>query len=383
MSRDTNLEHPETTQKKKKKNSSLKPKKKEQKKQIAIFAELKDEINKIDLEKPKAFEDAISLFDVLRSLKDLTNNQIEEYFEIHKDKLVGLWIPFLTKISTNLLQGKCENDNKLIVAIRSACKKHLDEYGILETSLTCAEKNVCLLCDGKFVTQFLREAQQQNKKHGKQIANADLACMSFICFSLYCKQSYEGDLKIQHAIDRAIAEYFSSREMSDIREKDLVGRTLGSVLSAKVYSPKRISELTYLYAGTTGEMEALTENVKRLEEMRRNQLERIASLSDQIKSINSENHDLQKEVAILGSEVQRLKDERDAAENMLEYEKNKFSNLLQSQKSGLAQQLSADIAREMEALRGLLEYLDEADQKRIRRRLDRIDGYLEDFGGGQ
>ena len=88
-------------------------------------------------------------------------------------------------------------------------------------------------------------------------------------------------------------------------------------------------------------------------------------------------------LAILGSEVQRFKDERDAAENMLEYEKNKFSNLLQSQKSGLAQQLSADIALEIEALRGLLEYLDEADQKRIRRRLDRIDGYLEDFGGGQ
>ena len=383
MSHNSKQEHPEKESGLLKKRKSLPKiaKKKADQRQLSSFSEVYQEADRVDPGKPKAFEEYVALFEAIRKLKDLTNNQIEDFFRLMEKKTESVWIPFLTKLATNLCQVKCENDAKLISEIRTICKKRFEEYGILESGLTNAEKNLCLLCDGEYVIQFLREAQKQNEKHEKQIPNGELACLAFICFSLYCKNSYDGDTKIQLLIDRAVAEYFSAYALSGVREKDLAGKTLGAILSSKVFSPKKISEITYLYSGTTNQIQEQKEAIKRLEEIRRNQSERIAILSDENKAINTRNCELQDEITSLKADAQRLSEEREAAENMLEYEKNKFAKHLKTQEAGLAEQLTADITLELQALRDLIEYLNPDDQKRFRRRLDRIDRCLQEFGG--
>ena len=154
-------------------------------------------------------------------------------------------------------------------------------------------------------------------------------------------------------------------------------------MAAKVYSPRRIAELTYLYSGTTELIAEQVDAIRNLEEAKRVQADRIAYLLGEIKSVKEQNQNLQEQIDTLNTEAQQLTEDRAAAESMLEYEKNKFEKLLKSQKSGLVDQLTADIALELQALRELVEYLEPDDQKRFRRRLDRIDGYLEEFGGGQ
>lgn len=358
-----------------------KAKKKDSDKQYHVFSDVIEKANKIDLEKPKAFEEFLLLFEAVRRLKDLTNKQVEEFFALVGEKIEALWVPFLTKVAVVLCQGKNENDSKLIYEIRTICKNRFETYGILESSLTNAEKNLCLLCDEGYVTLFLQEAQKQNKQHEKQIPNSELACLSFVCFSLYCKASYDGNAKIQLLIDRAIAEYFSAYELSGIREKDLTGKILGNALSSKVFSYKKISELTYLYSGTTEKLSELSEDIKRLEEIRRNQTERITSLLAEIKAVTTQNQALQNENAVLRADAQHHREECEAAENRLDYEKNKFEKQLKTQEAGLAEQITSDIALELQAIRDLVDYLDEDDQKRFRRRLDRIDCYLKEFGG--
>lgn len=383
MNIDPKAERPaeESGKEKKEKTTSKKAKKKETEKLFHVFSEIIEEANKIDIEKPKAFEEFLSLFDAIRRLQDLSNKQVEDFFALVSTKIESLWVPFLTKASVILCLGKTENDSKLIYAIRTISRARLAEYGVLESGLTMAEKNLCNCCDGNYVTQFLIDARKQNNKHEKQISNSELACLSFISFSLYCKLSFEGDPKIQLLIDRAIAEFFSAYELSGIREKDLSGKTLGNVLSSKVFSPKKISELTYLYSGTTAKLQEQADSIAHLEEIRRNQTERIASLLAEIKSSNSRNHELQEENTVLRTDIQRLSEERDAAENMLDFEKNKFEKQLETQEAGLAEQITADIALELQAIRDLVEYLEPDDQKRFRRRLDRIDRYLQEFGG--
>lgn len=383
MNIDPKAERPaeESGKEKKEKTTSKKAKKKETEKLFHVFSEIIEEANKIDIEKPKAFEEFLSLFDAIRRLQDLSNKQVEDFFALVSTKIESLWVPFLTKASVILCLGKTENDSKLIYAIRTISRARLAEYGVLESGLTMAEKNLCNCCDGNYVTQFLIDARKQNNKHEKQISNSELACLSFISFSLYCKLSFEGDPKIQLLIDRAIAEFFSAYELSGIREKDLSGKTLGNVLSSKVFSPKKISELTYLYSGTTAKLQEQADSIAHLEVIRRNQTERIASLLAEIKSSNSRNHELQEENTVLRTDIQRLSEERDAAENMLDFEKNKFEKQLETQEAGLAEQITADIALELQAIRDLVEYLEPDDQKRFRRRLDRIDRYLQEFGG--
>ena len=360
-----------------------KEKKKKEEKQLTSLSEIVEEVSKVEVEKPKAFEELIILFDAFRKLKDISNQQIADFLQKIEEKAASLWVPMLAKMTTLLCQDKHDSDVKIIHTIHTICKEQLEKYGIYESALTSAERNVCLQVNGRFVAEFLKDAYKQSQKSEQQISNADLACLSFVCFTLYCKTSYDGDPKIQRAIDRAIAEFFSSYEISGIREKDLAGKTIGNIMSAKVFSPKRISELTYLYTGTTELIAEQTDTIRSLEEIKRSQIERINFLSGEVKSAKAHSQELQDTIDTLNTQTVQLAQERDAAESMLEYEKNKFVKLLQSQKSGLADQLTADIALELQALRELVEYLESDDQKRFRRRLDRIDGYLQEFGGNK
>ena len=259
-------------------------------------------------------------------------------------------------------------------------KEILSKYGIGETGLTSAEKNICELGEIRYITDFLVEAQKQNSKIEQQISNADLACLSFICFSLY-RRGYNDSIATQILIDRAIAEYFTSPELSGVKEKELAGKAIGSILSGRSYSPKKLAFLTYLYSGTSDQLIAQAERIKNLDETRKSQLTRIDRLSAQISSLNDQNNELQEQVKTLAAQVEAITKERNDAENLLEFEKNKFEKQLESQEAGVADHLSSEIGLELLALRDLVEHLAEDEQKRFRRRLDRIDRYLSEFGG--
>lgn len=359
-----------------------KEKVKKEVKQLSSYAEIIEETKRVDIEKPKSFDEFVTLFEAFRKLKDLSNNQIENFFQLIEEKADSYLTSLLAKITVSLCREKQVADQKIIPVIRVICKTRLKSSGILESGLTDAERNVCLKVNGNVVTQFLEDACKQSKNSGQQISNAELASLSFVCFTLYCKMTYNGNPKIQKTIDRAFAEFFSAYEKSGTREKELVGKTIANIMSAKVFSPKKLAELTYLYSGTTELISEQGDIIRNLEETKRTQADRIAYLSAEVKSIKEQNRNLQDQICLLNTEAQQLTEERTAAESMLEYEKNKFEKLLQSQKSGLVDQLTADIALELKALKELVEYLEPDDQKRFRRRLERIDGYLLEFGGG-
>lgn len=361
--------------------SAPKANKKKEAMPLLTFADVKREMEAIDVSKPKATEKFISLFEVIRTIKDLGNQQINEYFDFIESTLESMWLPFLSKLTVTLCRIKCDNDSKLIPEIRARCKAKLEQYGVHDTSLTSAEKNVCMLADGKYVTEFLENAQKQNSKNSEhQITNEDLARLSFICFTLY-RRGYNDNAATQCLIDRAIAEFFSSQTLTGLKEKDMAGITIGNILSAKTYSSRRIAETTYLYAGVTETISAQAERITNLDEIRKSQLLKIDRLSEKITRMKAYNQDVSLRNAELTAQIEQLQAEKEAAENMLDFEKNKFEKQLESQEAGVADQLSSDIGLELLALRELVEYLPEDQQKRFRRRLDRIDRYLHEFGG--
>ena len=348
---------------------------------LSSFAEIMAAANAISEDAQKRYDEFISQFDALRNLKDLSNTQIDTFFDLVESKLDNVWISFLTKLTVKLCQTTHDRDSKLINAIRTRCKRIFDMYKILDTELTSAEKAVCLSGgDGSSVTKFLQEAQKQNQKCELQIPNATLACLTYICFSLY-RKSLNASIGTQILIDRAIAEYFSAPELSGVKEKDLVGKTLGTILANKAYSPKRISELTYLYSGSSKQLMEQAEQIRNLNEIRKDQMARINSLSTELIAERARNQELHAQMEVLKSQAQAFQAERDAAENMLDYEKNKYEKQLDAQGADLAEQLYYDIGLELEALRELVDHLDLNNQRRFLRRLDRMDRYLREFGG--
>jgi regulator of replication initiation timing len=118
-----------------------------------------------------------------------------------------------------------------------------------------------------------------------------------------------------------------------------------------------------------------------LEDIRKNQSERIATLRAEIKAVNTRYHDLLEENSGLRAEIQQLTEERNAAENMLDFERNKYELQLKTRSSGLAKQLTYEIGLELETLRDLVEGLDSNNQRRFGRRLNSIEQYLREFGG--
>ena len=359
---------------------NLPPVEKTQAKSVS-FAELILAAQNIDSEKPKALEEHKCIFDSLRTVNELSNAQIDEYLNVVERNSEKKFLQFLTIATVSIWQSTKKNDSKIASGIQIKCKGYFENFKIMESTLTKAERNLCLQSDSKYVMEFLAEAKKQSEKCERQIPNLELAILSFICFSLYCKISYGGDFRIQMLIDRAIAEFFSEPKISGIKPKDLACKSIGNVLSAKVYSARKLSELTYLYAGTSQKISEQAAHIEELDCIRRNQAERISSLSGEISSLNRQIQQLQESEKALESKVQLLSDEKAAAEDMLDYEKNKFEKLIVRQAAGAAARISKSISLDLVGLRDIAKNLEETSQKRVLRRVDRIEQYLQEFKG--
>ena len=350
--------------------------------QVSSYADIISSAEQISADSPRSFEEYFALFESLRKIKELSAEQISRFFSILESGLSHHWIPFFTKMAVSICQTSQAGDSRFIFTIRTKCKSHLETYGITESDLTAAEKNLCLLKDGKFVTQFLAESEKKSQKI-KPIAAQDLACLSFICFSLFCRQNLQKNdrIQVQLLIDRAIAEYFSFPHHATITEKDLAGKSLGRILSAKTFSPRNISELTFLYRGTTESLSGQAEKIRSLEEINQNRITRINSLMEELRAARDHAQELEQQLEQLQQRNAELEKAYTASENRMEFEKNQSQNLFKSQRHLLAANLSKTISVDLQAIRDLVEYLDEDDQRRFCRRLDRIDRDLEEFGG--
>ena len=156
---------------------------------------------------------------------------------------------------------------------------------------------------------------------------------------------------------------------------------MGSVLGSKVFSTKKITELVYLYDGTTSTILHQAERIDALQDEAAALRAKNTKLAEELESWKGDNADLIARIEALEKENARYRQERTDAESMLEYERNKFERQMQSKEAGIAEQLAGDIELEIQAIRETTEYIDEDNQRRIRRRLQRIDDILQEFGG--
>jgi len=91
--------------------------------------------------------------------------------------------------------------------------------------------------------------------------------------------------------------------------------------------------------------------------------------------------DSAKRIEELEAECARLRKSLKAAEDLLEFERNRFQRQMKSKEAGLAKLLSKKIGLEIQAIRETAEYVDADNQRRLYRRLVRIDDILRNFGG--
>lgn len=156
---------------------------------------------------------------------------------------------------------------------------------------------------------------------------------------------------------------------------------MAGILASKVFSTKKITELVYLYDGTTSTILHQAERIDALQDEAAALRAKNTKLAEELESWKGDNADLIARIEALEKENARYRQERTDAERMLEYERNKFERQMQSKEAGIAEQLAGDIELEIQAIRETTEYIDEDNQRRIRRRLQRIDDILQEFGG--
>lgn len=137
----------------------------------------------------------------------------------------------------------------------------------------------------------------------------------------------------------------------------------------------------YLYDGTTSTILHQAERIDALQDEAAALRAKNTKLAEELESWKGDNADLIARIEALEKENARYRQERTDAERMLEYERNKFERQMQSKEAGIAEQLAGDIELEIQAIRETTEYIDEDNQRRIRRRLQRIDDILQEFGG--
>lgn len=349
------------------------------------YEEICANLSGVDKKNAGSIERYVSLLLELMSLKSLTSNQVQFFFASVNEQIEDAWSPFLAKVSTHVSPVKQGNEQLVALELIKCCHDVLESCGLSVDDMEQSCLSFCKSKDSTYVTDFLKRAEMvtpiesasENDILGvHKITPQELACVTFICFNYRFREFSPSSVEPLVRIDRAIAEYFSKPSL-----KDYAGKTLGSILGSKVFSTKKITELVYLYDGTTSAMLRQAERIDNLKDEVTTLRTKNTELREELESWKGDNADLIARIEALEKENARYRQERTDAESMLEYERNKFERQMQSKEAGIAEQLAGDIELEIQAMREIIEYIDEDNQRRIHRRLQRIDDILQEFGG--
>lgn len=356
--------------KKTSKNTKKKPAKKDM--QIS-FDEIISFQQELDGDASKAFDKSYVMFDKLKQIPKLEEEQVEQFFSTVKSKVGEMWIQFLTKASLKLNPTKWGNDEQFVSYIVRECMRIADEHNLSSEDFINAGEEFFKKKDISIISRLLNQKAALKDASGNTVPQHILASIVFIPFSLDCRQRGFENHKIQILIDRAITEFLTADTK---HEKDNAGSTLGALLSAKVVSTKKVSELMFLYSGTTEKIAGLEEQVFNLRQARESLADSCSLLTHKLEAHEQTNIELKQRISELEEENKKLTQSRDDARAMLDFETHKFENLLKTREEGVAERYYSSISLELEAIRELCDYIGENDQKRILRRLDRISSIL-------
>lgn len=326
----------------------------------------------------------VSLLLELVALKGLTPDQVQFFFASVNELIEDAWSPFLVQVSTHISPNKLGNNQVVAHELIKCCSEILESCGLAIEDMEQACHSFRESKDGACITDYLKRAETVTPAKSPdetleihKITPQELACVSFICFNYSFRKYAPSSFGPLVKIDRAIAEHFSQ-----LSPKDYAGKILGNVLGKKAFNPQKITELVYLYDGTTDEILRQSERISALEEEALFLRAKKDALAEEIERWKGDHADLVARIEALEAENERYCKERDDAENMLEFETNRFERQLRSKRADLAKRLNRAIELELQAIRETTEYIDENNQRRIRIRLQQIDDILHEFGGG-
>ena len=342
------------------------------------FEDIFSDIRQMDQKNLISIERHAALFCELLLVKALSAEQADEFLAVAKQHLQEDWLPFLTKVSLELEPHKWGNHHTLSTCVMLACTDVLNDRNIDSEKLVECSEAFLKTKDSQHIRDFLTTASSINTENieVRRITPQELACITFICFSLDCKGQSPQDHQTQLIIDRTIAEFFSK-----VPAKNLAGKTLGSILTAKAFPVKRISELTFLYEGMADSLHNQSERIDYLEAARIKLLEEQAHLRAELERQKDAHRDLTEQIEQLSQENIQLKQNNISAENMMEFERNKYERQMMLKEQGIARHLSKKLNLELQSIRESIKYIGEDDRLRIARRLDRIDKILQGLGG--
>ena len=341
------------------------------------FEDIFSDIRQMDQKNFTSIERHAALFCELLRVKALSAEQADEFLAVAKQHLQEDWLPFLTKVSLELEPHKWGNHHTLSTCVILACTDALNVHGIVSNKLEESREAFLKTKNDQYIRDFLTMASPIDTENTevRRITRQELACITFICFSLDCKGQAPRNHQTQLIIDRAIAEFFSK-----VPAKNLAGKTLGSILTAKAFPVKRISELTFLYEGMADSLHNQSEQIDYLEATRIKLLEEQAHLRVELERQKNAHRDLTEQIELLTNENEQLKRDNTSARNKLEFERNKYERQMILAESEISDQLAKELHLELQAIRETAEYVAEADRRRICRRLDRIDDILHNLG---
>ena len=326
----------------------------------------------------------VSLLLELKQIKGVSYGQVKKFFDAAEESLQDAWAPFLTKAFLNVSPDKSGNDYLILGEILQRCHTILESCGLDPKELEDVGNTFLQDKDETHITKYLSEvdpskhaaAGKKRSNLSRQIDQQELACTSYIMLINACRDYAPSSDDLLIKAERAIAEFFSICKM-----KEQAGKTVGNVISSRTFSPKKIAELTYLYTGTLDTIRKQSEqNAEHIAEIRSLETQN-SELHADLKFWKQAHADLLKEIQEMESENQLLSKAKADAENMLEFERNKYQLQMQTKEAGIAEQLSEDLKLEIQAIKETVEYIDEDNKRRIQRRLQRIDKILHEFGG--
>lgn len=181
-------------------------------------------------------------------------------------------------------------------------------------------------------------------------------------------------------LERNLVEYYCKKnnESSDYKyDKYLLSDLMGQSIKDDTFS-KNLVKYLYLYDG-------LSEKIKELKEININLINDKNDLVNRIDHLKIKNADLEtiiiekdKIIQAIKYELSQEKQDKNAAENRLGFEKNKYEQGYNTLKSSLLDSLKSSLELEIEGIEDIIEFIPEEKKNKILKRLKRINKIIDE-----
>lgn len=291
---------------------------------------------------------------------------------------------FFLKLYIELPKKDCSFSTEFRERIAQKCKRFLKEAKIEENEIDAIGQNICVgkygaECISKILVEWKEKLiQSEFVDCESELKDCNALSILYMHIVLNCKEyssmAFYDNLFL---LEKCFVETFRS---SKKRVNDCIGNCVPKAISKNTFQ-NAFFDLSFLYHDINSEIEERDKIIKNLTDIKNHLVSECSLKNSEIQSNYQEISLLKNDLESSKVKIEQLEKELVSKSNLLEYEKNKYSEQYNTKARNLLEELEQNIGIELQGIVDVAERLPDREKEKILKQIRKIKEKAGNIGG--